>query len=333
MLLLPNYMYHAARSLEDACEVLAENPGEAKLLAGGTDLLVSMKQGLSAPRYLVGLRKIESLRALRYDEDGLTLGALVTLQQLKTSAEVVKHFPMLGEAASKAGSWHHQNMGTVGGNACLDTRCRYYNQDAFWQDSYGRCYKLGGDICYVVRGKQECVAAYSGDVAPALLALGATVTVMGPEGERTFPLTSLYSNEGVRPFTLAPGDIITSFHLPPPDPGACGFYEKYRRRGTIDFPLAGIAVLLVRPNGRSTCTQARIAVTGMGPMPFLAEEASALLEQELLTQETIDAAGRALWKAAHPTKTTIAEPSHRKRMVRILFERRLRALVGLSQPG
>lgn len=329
MLLLPEFIYHAARSLPDACRVLAENPGDAQPIAGGTDLLVSMKQGLFAPRYLVGLGQLESLSHLRFDEHGLTIGALVTLQQLKSSSVVAEHYPLLWEAASKAGSWHHQGMGTVGGNACLDTRCRFYNQDEFWRRAYGPCYKQDGETCYVLRGKKECVAAFSGDVAPALVALEATVTVVGPEVERRFPLPMLYSGDGRKPLTLEPGYIVTEFRLPPPDVGADGFYEKFRRRGTIDFPLAGIAVSLVRPNGNGRCRRARIVLTGLGPQPLLAEEAAAVLEDQPLTAQTISAAGKALWKVARPTKTANAEPNHRKRMVRLLFERRLRAVAGL----
>lgn len=329
MLLLPTFRYHAVRSVKEACTLLQENPAEAKLMAGGTDLLVSMKQGLFTPRHLVGLRRVAELRRLTYDASGLRIGAFVTLQELKTSALVGERYPMLQEAASKAGSWHHQNMGTVGGNACLDTRCCYYNQDAFWRQSYGPCFKQDGEICYVVHGKQECVAAFSGDVAPALLALGAKVAVEGPGGVRQFPLADLYTNDGKRPLALAPAEIVTSFQVPPPELGACGFYEKFRRRGTIDFPLAGIAVSLLRAGGNGRCRSARIALTGLEARPFLVDEAARILENESLTPESISAAGQALWKAAHPTKTTIAEPGHRKRMVRILFERRLRALAGV----
>ena len=328
MLVMPKFDYVAPADVKEASRLLAQGDGDAYLLAGGTDLLVSVKQWVIVPKLIIGVRKLEELKGIRHEEGkGLYVGPATRLYQLYDSPVVQSKYPLIAMAAGVVGGNLHQHMGTVGGNLCLDTRCWYYNQTEFWRESYGLCFKQGGDACYVARGGQVCVAAYQGDTAAAFATMGARLTISGPGSDRQVPLAELYSHDGKTPFMLQPGELISQVFVPEPAQPWKVFYKKYRQRGTIDFPLAAVAgALLLDGDGRH-CLDARVALSGVDTHPVAADQAVEVLKGSDLTDELIEAAAAAAAKQAHPAKTTHGTPQHRKRMVSVLLKQGIREVL------
>ncbi|MBI5446107.1 MAG: FAD binding domain-containing protein, partial [Deltaproteobacteria bacterium] len=266
---LPSLEYAAPDTLRGLLSLLRERGQEAKVIAGGTDLLPSLKQGLLRPRCLLSPEKVPGLAGIEFTEEaGLRVGPLTKLRTLETSEVVSERYPLLRDAARAVGSPQLRHMGTVGGNLLLDTRCCYYNQSEAWRSSRPTCLKMGGKTCNAVGGGGRCFAVFSGDLAPALLALDASVTVASAGAMKTVPLRELYSGDGKAPFHLAEDELLLNIHVPPSSRGAWSAYYKHRTRQAIDFPLASVAAsLLVDPADR-TCRRARIALGGIGPGPL-----------------------------------------------------------------
>src|SRR5258705_8472727 len=246
MMRLPRFRFVAPRTVEEAAAALAEAPLDTMLLAGGTDLLPNMKRRQQVPRTLVSLRHVDALRALSPSERarrgggngaGLTIGAGVTLTELVRSREVRHTCAGLWQAAAQVATPHLRNMGTIGGNLCLDTRCTYYDQTYEWRQAIGFCMKKAGDICWVATSSPRCLAVSSTDTAPVLQALGATVRLVSAAGERNVPVADLFANDGIHYLTRRPDEILTQIHVPD-QTGWRSTYWKLRRRGSLDFPAA-----------------------------------------------------------------------------------------------
>src|SRR6202158_3845831 len=197
MLTLPAFEHHTPRTLEEAVGLLSRYPDQVKILAGGTDLIPNMKHRLFSPAHLGRLSGIDGLKRLRLEGDVLSIGAMSTLAQITSDANVRNHLPSLAKAASQVAGPQLREMGTLGGNLCLDTRCVYYNQTYFWRKALGFCLKKDGTACYVVPAGRRCVAAASNDTAPVLMTLGATVRVSGPRGARDIPILDFYLSDGI----------------------------------------------------------------------------------------------------------------------------------------
>jgi len=247
MLPLPIFKFHRPRTLPEAVSLLAQLGDKARIIAGGTDVLPNMKQGLFEPEHVVSVSRLEELRGIRIERgeggDGgerLVVGAGMKLAEIAGSLLVQRGAPALAEAAAQVGGPHHRAMGTLGGNLCLDTRCRYYNQTYFWRKSLGFCLKKDGTVCHVVRGGQRCVAAASNDSAPALIALGAEIQILGPKGERRLPAADFYTADGIQNTVLTPGEVVVQVAVPLVS-GRRSAFEKLRRRNAIDFPLLSVA--------------------------------------------------------------------------------------------
>ena len=271
--------------------LMAKHDGEVKIVAGGTDLLPSMKQKLFTPAYVLDLRGVGELRGIRnVPGDGIEIGALTTLSAIEHSAIIRKDYPVLYEAVKTVASPVLRNMGTLGGNVCLDTRCLWYNQSLLWRKSCGFCLKKDGNLCHVAPGGNFCWAAFSGDTPPALLCLGAEVEIAGPQGLRRTPLSEFYVNDGIVRLHLAASEIVTRVHLPESAAGWRGSYQKMRIRGSIDYPLAGVAVALKMKSGR--VEDARVAITAVNPAPFLVKDADAQLIGMAPNEEIAERIGR-----------------------------------------
>jgi len=246
MLPLPIFDYHRPRTLGEALGLLARLGDKARIIAGGTDVLPNMKQGLFDPEHVVSIGRLEELRGISIEPTGpkgperLVIGAAMRLAEIAESLLVRRGAPALAEAAGLVGGPHHRAMGTLGGNVCLDTRCRYYNQTYFWRKSLGFCLKKDGTVCHVVKGGQKCVAAASNDSAPVLVALEGEIRILGPRGERRVVAADFYTADGIKNTVLEPGEVVVSIALPLV-PGRRSAFEKLRRRGAIDFPLLSIA--------------------------------------------------------------------------------------------
>ncbi|GIX46435.1 MAG: FAD-binding molybdopterin dehydrogenase [Candidatus Tectimicrobiota bacterium] len=333
MLRLPPFTYLQPRTLGEAVRLLAEQPpGEAMAVAGGTDLYPNMKRRQFEPKYLVGLRRLPELRFLHGDaRQGLTIGAGMTLTEVSTHPQVRQGYPALATAAGLVSTPQLRNMGTIGGNLCLDTRCNYYNQTYWWRQAIGFCLKKDGDTCWVAPGSRRCWAVASSDTAPVLLALQAQVTLLGPQGERTLPLAALYRDDGIAYLNKGHAEILTRITVPPAE-GLRMAYVKLRRRGAFDFPVLGVAVAL-RLADDGTCTEARLALGAVASAPLLATEAAALLQGNRLTPEVIEAAAAAAFRPARPLDNTDLTLAYRKKMVRVHVARTLYQLAGLAAPA
>ena len=317
---LPSFEHLQPSSLDEALAYLAEYGERAKVIAGGTELLVSMKQRLLVPECLVNLKALPGLDYIREHNGDLRIGATTRLSSLTRSSAVGERFPILAQAARVVSAPPLQEMGTVGGNLCLNTRCFYYNQSSSWRQVRGACYKTGGDRCHVVEGGKRCFATYQGDLAPALIALGATITLAKKGGERELPLAELYTGRGKRPLALEAGEILTEVRVPVSTAGAGGDYQKLRYRGSLDFPLVGVAVVL-SGNGSAACARARVALTGVGTGPVLVDEASRLLEGQQMNEELAARVADAAYEATRPVDNVGGDASYRRKMVRVLTRR------------
>ena len=304
MMRLPWFDYRAPRSIAEAAKILAGEGPNAMLIAGGTDLLPNMKRRQMAPRVLVSLRSVAELKA-----NGKTLGAGVTLSQIARNSEL----PMgLRQAAAQVATVHLRNMGTLGGNLCLDTRCNYYNQSYEWRKAIDFCLKKDGEICWVATASKRCVAASSTDTAPALIALGATIRLVSAQGERDVALADLYRNDGIDYLTRRPDEILTEVKLPAAQ-GWKSSYWKLRRRGAFDFPVLGVAAA-VRTAPDGTVEDARVALGAVASRPFLTRGGELLIGKKL-GDDAIAEAGAKVASAAKPMDNTDLDLYWRKAVV------------------
>ena len=327
MMRLPPFTYLAPVSVADAVKLMVDHGPEAMLVAGGTDLYPNMKRRQFEPTVLVGLRGVRDLAGLRQNGAGaLAIGAGTTLTAVSRHPEVRAKYAALATAAGAVSTPQLRNMGTLGGNVCVDTRCNYYNQSYQWRKAVNFCMKKDGEICLVAPGSPRCWAVSSSDTAPALWSLGASVRLAGPAGERTIPLSTLYQDDGIQYLTKQPGEIVTEIVLPPAD-GARSIYLKLRRRGSFDFPVLGVAATLHMEG--ETVRQARIVLGAVASLPREATDAARLLVGERLTPELIDRVADAAYRPAKPLDNTDLTHPYRKKMVRVYVARALRRLAGL----
>ena len=295
MLRLPWFDYRAPRSVAEAAQILAGEGPAAMLVAGGTDLLPNMKRRHQTPKVLVSLRGISSLKSIA-NGNGLTLGAGLTLSETLK----IENLPAaLRQAAGQIATPHLRNMGTLGGNLCLDTRCTYYNQNYEWREAIGFCLKKDGQTCWVATASKRCVAVSSTDTAPALIALNASVVLEGPDGAREIPVASLYRNDGIDYLSRRPDEVLTAVKVPDRWKSA---YWKLRRRGSFDFPILGVAAA-IRFSG-DVVEEARIALGAVASRPFLVEKAGEYLKGKKLTDEVIAEASDIVASRAKPMDNT-----------------------------
>src|SRR5205085_10346314 len=268
---------------------------------------------------LAHLRDLQGVH--RTAEGGFELGGLVTLAAASRHPELAAAHPGYAEAAGLVSSPPLRNVGTIGGNLCVDTRCNYYDMTYEWRKAIGFCMKKDGDICLVAPGSPRCWAVASSDTAPAAIALGAVVVLAGPDGERELPVAALYRDDGIEYLAKQPHEVVTAIRLPAPK-GLLTAYVKLRRRGSIDFPLAGAAVALTLDG--PIVTGCRIALAAVASHPLEVPEAGAFLAGKRLTDETISAAGELAAKPARPLDNADLTHLWRKKMVRVIVERAIR---------
>jgi 4-hydroxybenzoyl-CoA reductase subunit beta len=264
-------------------------------------------------------------------QHGYTIGAGMTLTQLSQHAAVVAAYPALATAARLVSTPQLRNMGTIGGNLCVDTRCNYYNQTYWWRQAIGFCMKKDGDTCWVAPGSTRCWAVSSSDTAPVLLALQAQARLLGPQGERLIPIHDLYQDDGIRYLGKRHDEILTHILLPPAD-GWRMHYFKLRRREAFDFPILGVAAAL-RLADDGTCTAARLVLGAVASAPVVAVDAAASLVGQRLTPEVIQVAAEMAFKPAKPLDNTDLLLAYRKKMVRVHVARTLQQLAEAPPPS
>ncbi len=334
MMRLPTFEYRGARTVSEALDWMADladgadkgPQAKAMLMAGGTDVLPNMKQRIFTPRVVVGLRGVGELRGITYHaEHGLRLGTSATLHEIAESALVRQHYPALAEAAESVSTLQLRQMGTLGGNLCLDTRCNYYNQSEFWRHARDYCLKKGSEVCRVAPNGTGCYAVSSCDTPAALMALGARVRIATREGDRIVGVADLFDDDGIHPVQLHAGDVLTDVYLPVLSSGWRSTYEKYRVRGSFDFPIAAVAVAARFVDG--VCAEARLVLQGVGVRPVRVSEAEALLTERSWTPELLEEAADIAYRAAHPVDNTSGTIALRRRSVRACSRRALERLL------
>jgi len=312
---LPDFTLLRPRSVAEAAE-FAANPA-ARILAGGTDLIPSLRRGLGAPRVLVSLERVAELRNVQPYDAGMRIGACVSIQRIADDASLPA---ALREAAAAIAAPAHRAAATLGGNLCLDTRCLYYNQSEGWRASNGYCLKHGGEICHVAPKGNVCRAAFSGDLAPALLVLDAEIEITAGRKTLVRPLAGLYRDDGARAIALEAGEIVTAVRVP--STRLATGYAKARHRSAIDFPLAGVAMAVSLRNG--LIQELRVALTGTNSCPVR------LAGMDELVNHAPAAAARALGKLvqkqAKPLRTTIGAADYRRQVAAVLARRLLARL-------
>ena len=329
MLRLPEFTYHQPRSLKQATKALADLGADAMIVAGGTDVYPKMKRGQFTPRHLISLRALRELKGIRQTKDGFWIGAGENLTTVSRHRLIAKHFPALAHAAESVSTPQLRNMGTIGGNVLVDTRCNYYDQTFFWRQAVGFCMKKDGDICLVAPGSAKCLAIASSDTAPVLLSLGAEAMLTNYRGERHVKLEELYRDDGIDYSAKAKDEVLKGLLIPKEALGLRNVYLKLRRRGSFDFPILGVAATL-DIDDRGECRHASLVLTAVASAPKVVTEATTLLRGQKITLELIDAVADAAAKAAHPLDNADMDYWYRKRMAKVYTQRALAQVAGLE---
>ena len=335
MLRLPTFTYHRPRTIQQAVAIVAEHGPKARYVAGGTDLYPNMKRRHQSAEHVVSLAQIDELSGIAGDgaDGSLSIGAMTTLREIEQDAKLLEQYPAIAHAVSTISSPLLRNMGTIGGNVLLDTRCNYYNQTEEWRESIDFCIKERGPICWVAPGSPRCYAVQSSDSVPLLCAIGAEVTlVSSPEipsasggGQRRVKLDELYQDDGIVYTRKQPGELLTRLHLPELGNWKAS-YRKLRRRDTIDFPILGVGACL-RFDG-DVIADAKVRIGGVGSMPIHATDTEAALIGQKPTPELLEEAAQLAYKPSKTMDNTDSEVLYRKKVTPVYVRRTLEDCLG-----
>lgn len=327
---LPKFDYIRPESLSQALAGLAAQGDRAVVLAGGTDLLISMRQRLATPAVVIGIGGLPELRELAVAPDGsLRIGAACALTALVQNPVIRDRFPSLAAALKSVGSRHVRNAATLGGNLNLPTRCWYTNQSEGWRQARPPCFKTNGDICYVIRSARECFALNSSDSAVALMTLNARVSLASSAGTREMALADFYRNDGLKPTMLAPGEIMTAIHVPAH--GDRTAFIKITQRTGLDYGLGTIAAAISGSNRR--VTSARLVAGSVGSWPVPLQHSARIIEEGGLTADSIEAAAEAARGDLGELTNLYSSAGYKRRLVRTLVRRVLAALQKQKRPA
>ena len=325
MLRLPRFAYLEPTSVPDAVRLRAEAGPDAMYVAGGTDLYPNMKRRHQTPATVISLSRLKELQEVSGTaETGLTIGAGKTLSFLATDETVRRQYHAVAHAAEVVSTPLLRNMGTIGGNLLLDTRCNYYNQTYEWRKAIDFCMKRDGQICWVAPSSPRCWAVQSSDGVPVAVALGAEVSLFGPNGGRRIPAAALYNNDGMAYLTKQPDELLVAYHLPPVN-GWRASYVKLRRRDQFDFPVLGVSAWVALADD-GTVTDARVVLGAVASHPMVIPEAAQAIIGSRLDAAAIAAAADAAFRPAKPMDNTDFTLSWRKEMVRVYVQRALHEL-------
>jgi len=325
------FEYVKPMTVAEAVRELGRSWADAKILAGGIDLLGELKEGIIAPQRIVNIKGISGLRYIRFSEkEGLRLGALVTLEEIETHQVIRQRYTALAEAAHSVGTPQIRNVGTIGGNLCQRPRCWYY------RDEHTKCLKKGGPMCFAYNGENKyhailgggpCYIVHPSDCAPALIAFRASVTVVSPRGQRTVPLEEFFvlpSRRLDHETILEPDEIVTEIQVPAPAPNTRSTYLKFKERDSHDFAIVGAAVVM-RLKGK-VCEDVRIVLSGVAPIPWRSPEAEAVLKGKAITPELAEQAGKAAVAKAQP----LAQNAYKVPLTQAIVKQAVLRVAGLS---
>lgn len=327
MMRLPKFSYLVPRTIADAVKMIGDAGPEGQFVAGGTDLYPNMKRRQQTPTTVISVTRLQELNQITGDgKSGVRIGASVSLTDICENDLINRDYPFIAAAARTISTPILRNMGTIGGNLLLDTRCNYYDQNYEWRKGINFCMKKDGDICWVAPGSKKCWAVQSSDLVPVMVAIGAKVKLASTLGERMVDAAGLYNNDGIDYLHKRPDELLTEIHLPALN-GWRATYKKLRRRGSFDFPVLGVAARLdIADDG--TVTGAKLILGGIAPAPIDVKEAAAALIGGPLDQERMQASAEACYQIARPLDNTDFVMNWRKQMARPYV---LRALEELQQ--
>jgi 4-hydroxybenzoyl-CoA reductase subunit beta len=317
MLTLPPFQYHSPASVDEAIALLCAHRGQVKVVAGGTDLVPNMKHRLFTPAHVVGLRGVQGLDRVVEERGMVRLGAMCTIAQLARDPIVQKKLPSLAAAASQIAGPQLREMGTLGGNICLDTRCVYYNQTYFWRKALGFCLKKDGTVCHVVQSGRKCVAAASNDTAPVLITLGAGIRIAGPAGIREIPIQEFYLPDGIVNTVLGPEELVIEVLVPDTARVLAG-YQKVRVRASIDYPALTIAVA-AKLDSENRIEWIRAVVSSLGARPHTIKLEA--FRGRPLAKEAILEIGQIARKQCHPLTNINVDAQWRREMIPVFIRR------------
>jgi 4-hydroxybenzoyl-CoA reductase subunit beta len=329
---LPKFDYFEPRSLDEALSLMSGNSGDTCVVGGGTELYVQMKQRLLARSKVVSLAKVPDMDKVYSGETGLTIGPAVTQSVLGVEAMIPPAYRGLAEAAGSVASPQIRNVATIGGNACLNTRCWYYNQSSQWRRSRPRCFKRGGDYCYVVNaeGGGRCFALFMADTAIMLTALGASVLLKSSGGSRLVQLKDFYTGKGEKPNQLMPSEILAEIRVPLLPAGSGSAYVRHADRAAIDFASLSVGISVTVEPKTNVCRHIAISVGGVGPKPFIAGEAADILTGKELTDDLVDEACLLTAKGAKPVTHMAVPAHHKRRIIPVYVKRALKKALDLA---
>src|SRR5499427_616667 len=325
MMRLPKFTYRVAKTIEDAVKMMADSGPEAMFVAGGTDLYPNMKRRQQTPKVVIGLAQVKDLCKMKgQPKEGVVLGAGLTLTEVTGNVRIQRAYPAVAKAAELISTPLLRNMGSIGGNLLLDTRCNYYDQNYEWRKAIHFCMKKDGEICWVAPSSPRCWAVQSSDCAPVMVAIGAKVKLVSSSGERVISAGELYNDDGIRHLNKRPDELLTEIRLPPVN-GWRATYWKLRRRGSFDFPVLGVATSL-KLSEDGTVEDSRIILGGVGSHPVEAVAAQKVIAGNKLTEDVIREAAQAAYQPAKPLDNTDFAMTWRKEMARFYVSGTLREL-------
>jgi 4-hydroxybenzoyl-CoA reductase subunit beta len=326
MMRLPPFEFAAPSTVSEAVAAMAAAGKDGMYVAGGTDLYPNMKRRQMTPRVVVSLMEIPELHQISgTPASGMKIGACVTLTELCRHAALLQHYPALTYAASVISTPLLRNMGTIGGNVLLDTRCNYYDQNYEWRRGINFCMKKDGEICWVAPSSPRCWAVQSSDTVPVLVAMNAQLRLVGPKGERVVAAGAMFNDDGIHYLHKAPDELLTNIELPAADGSWRAGYRKLRRRGSFDFPVLGVAAWVKGELGGAV-DDVRLVLGALGSAPLRATKAEDLLRGRPLDDDSIRAAAEAAYGPARPLDNTDFHYTWRKQMVKKFVADTLRAL-------
>jgi 4-hydroxybenzoyl-CoA reductase subunit beta len=328
MMRLPKFDYRRPREIAEAVKIMAGSGPEGQFVAGGTDLYPNMKRRQQTPRTVISVMQVPELNQITGDgKSGVRIGASVTLTDIVEHPLINRDYPVIAHAARTISTPILRNMGTIGGNLLLDTRCNYYDQNYEWRKGINFCLKKDGDVCWVAPGSSKCWAVQSSDLVPVMVAIGAKFRLASTLGERVIDAAGFYNDDGIDYLKKRPDELLVDIHLPPLN-GWRASYQKLRRRGAFDFPVLGVAAW-VQVDHAGSVKNAKLVLGGIAPSPIEVQEAGAALIGQPLDQDHIQAAAEAAYVKARPLDNTDFVMNWRKQMTR---QYTLRALQQLVEP-
>ena len=341
MMRLPKFEYRTPRTVAEAVKIVGDVGPEAQFVAGGTDLYPNMKRRQQMPKTVISVMRLPELHQVTGDgASGLIIGASVTLTEICENQIIKRDYPVIAAAARTISTPILRNMGTIGGNLLLDTRCNYYDQNYEWRKAINFCMKKDGDVCWVAPGSSKCWAVQSSDLVPVMVAIGAKLRLVSTLGERLIDAAGFYNDDGIDYLKKRPDELLVDIHLPPTN-GWRASYQKLRRRGAFDFPVLGVAayIRVSTPSNNEQHVQtqpsidntnvvedARIVLGGIAPSPIQVHEAAKTLIGNALTDDHIHSAAEAAYIKARPLDNTDFVYQWRKQMARPYTLRALEAV-------